>query len=77
MNLKATKPFWKDWFMNTGDKFLNTTLASGGKVLVLVGHERLDKSLTIAQMQGKFQLTVIPKSGHIVEVRETILEAAQ
>ena len=67
VDLKATKPFWNEWFLGIGNKFLLAPIPSGGKVLVLVGHERLDKPLTIAQMQGKFQLTVIPKSGHIVQ----------
>lgn len=67
VNLSATRPYWKEWFLGIGEKFLHAPVGSGGKVLILVGQERLDKALTIAQMQGKFQLTVIPKSGHIVE----------
>ncbi|XP_053990608.1 protein phosphatase methylesterase 1-like [Hylaeus volcanicus] len=67
VNLKETKCYWNQWFQGIGNKFLNAPIPSGGKVLILVGHERLDKPLTIAQMQGKFQLNVIPKSGHIVQ----------
>jgi hypothetical protein len=30
---------------------------------------RLDKSLTIGQMQGKFQLVLMPTAGHAIQVR--------
>ncbi len=32
-----------------------------GQVLVLVGTDRLDRSLTIGQMQGKFQPVLLPQ----------------
>lgn len=34
------------------------------KLLVLAGTDRLDTELTIGQMQGKFQLSVLPDVGH-------------
>jgi protein phosphatase methylesterase 1 len=39
----------------------------GAKLLVLAGTDRLDKELMIGQMQGKFQLEVIPEAGHFVQ----------
>lgn len=39
----------------------------GAKMLILAGTDRLDKELMIGQMQGKFQLVVIPEAGHFVQ----------
>ena len=33
---------------------------------VCVGVDRLDRDLTIGQMQGKFQMQVLPQCGHAV-----------
>lgn len=49
-DLAATEPFWSDWFVGLSKKFLE---AKGGKMLVLAGTDRLDKELTIGQMQGE------------------------
>ena len=49
-DLSATKPFWENWFVGLSQKFLE---ARGGKLLLLAGTDRLDKELTIGQMQGK------------------------
>ena len=48
-NLVTTKPFWEGWFIGLSKKFL---AARGGKLLLLAGTDRLDKELTIGQMQG-------------------------
>ncbi|KAM3086719.1 Protein phosphatase methylesterase 1 [Clarireedia jacksonii] len=48
-NLGATQPFWEGWFVGLSKKFLE---AKGGKLLLLAGTDRLDKELTIGQMQG-------------------------
>ncbi len=42
------------------------------QVLILAGTDRLDTELTIAQMQGKFRLVVLPECGHHIQedVRE-------
>ena len=45
-------------------KFLATRAA---RLLVLAGTERLDNELMIGQMQGKFQLAVIPGVGHMLQ----------
>ncbi|KAF4201673.1 hypothetical protein CNMCM8927_001274 [Aspergillus lentulus] len=63
-NLSATKPFWEDWFIGLSRKFLE---ARGGKLLLLAGTDRLDKELMIGQMQGKYQLQVLPEAGHFVQ----------
>ena len=36
------------------------------KLLLLAASDRMDKELTIAQMQGKFKLSVISNVGHII-----------
>lgn len=48
-NLAKTQPFWEDWFVGLSKKFLGAT---GGKLLILAGTDRLDTELTIGQMQG-------------------------
>lgn len=60
-DLASSAPFWEGdfhtscylhssgWFLGLSDKFLGII---GGKLLVLAGTERLDKPLTIGQMQG-------------------------
>lgn len=49
-DLASTQPFWEGWFIGLSKKFLE---ARGGKLLILAGTDRLDKELTIGQMQGK------------------------
>ena len=49
-DLAATEPFWSNWFVGLSKKFLE---AKGGKLLILAGTDRLDKELTIGQMQGE------------------------
>ena len=49
-DLAATQPFWEGWFVGLSKKFLE---ARGGKLLLLAGTDRLDKELTIGQMQGR------------------------
>ncbi|KAK4973220.1 Protein phosphatase methylesterase 1 [Elasticomyces elasticus] len=62
--LKATEPWWEVWFKGMSAKFLR---GKGAKMLVLAGTDRLDKDLMIGQMQGKFQLHVLPEAGHFVQ----------
>jgi protein phosphatase methylesterase 1 len=52
-----------DWFEGLTKIFLNIKIP---KILLLAGCERMDKELTIAQMQGKFKLCVINNVGHII-----------
>ena len=49
-DLKATEPYWENWFQGMSRKFLE---AKGAKLLLLAGTDRLDKDLMIGQMQGE------------------------
>lgn len=46
------------------EKFLTIP---AGRLLILAGTERLDKPMTIGQMQGKFQMLIYPESGHVIQ----------
>lgn len=63
IDLSKTEPFWRGWFEGLSQKFLTCEVP---KLLLLAGVDRLDKDLTVGQMQGKFQMQVLPKSGHAV-----------
>jgi protein phosphatase methylesterase 1 len=55
------------WFQGLSSSFLTARTA---RLLVLAGTDRLDKELMIGQMQGKFQMVVVPGVGHMLhEVR--------
>ena len=62
-DLSGTQSYWSNWFTGLSTHFLE---AHGGKLLILAGTDRLDTKLTIGQMQGKYQLQVIPEAGHFV-----------
>ncbi|KAF9942124.1 Conserved oligomeric Golgi complex subunit 2 [Modicella reniformis] len=66
-DLAASEQYWKEWFTGLTEKFLS---AKAGKLLILAGTDRLDKDMTIAQMQGRFQMLVFPNSGHAVQEDE-------
>lgn len=63
IDLSRTEIFWQGWFKEMSKLFLSAPVA---KLLVLAGIDRLDKDLTIGQMQGKFQMHVFPNCGHTV-----------
>ncbi|KAL1927496.1 hypothetical protein VTP01DRAFT_3733 [Rhizomucor pusillus] len=63
-DLTKTTPFWTEWFTDLSNKFLSSSAA---KLLILAGTDRLDKPLMIAQMQGKFQVHIIPEAGHFLQ----------
>ncbi|RGB24914.1 Alpha/Beta hydrolase protein [Rhizophagus diaphanus] len=63
-DLATSQPYWEGWFLGLSEKFLS---AKAAKFLILAGTDRLDKPLTIAQMQGKYQLLVLPDVGHMVQ----------
>ncbi|KAJ3122011.1 Protein phosphatase methylesterase 1 [Physocladia obscura] len=63
-DLAASEPYWKSWFEGLSSRFLAMKCA---RLLVLAGADRLDKELTIGQMQGKFQVVVYPESWHYVQ----------
>jgi protein phosphatase methylesterase 1 len=51
------------WFQSLSSRFLACRSA---RLLVLAGTDRLDKELMIGQMQGKFQMEVVPGVGHML-----------
>ncbi|KAI0305478.1 protein phosphatase methylesterase [Multifurca ochricompacta] len=61
--LRTTAPYWEGWFKGLSAAFLAARTA---RLLVLAGTERLDRELMIGQMQGKFQLVVVPNTGHML-----------
>ncbi|KAK6411113.1 Protein phosphatase methylesterase 1 [Oleoguttula sp. CCFEE 5521] len=62
-DLSTTSSAWEGWFQGMSARFLT---GRGAKLLILAGTDRLDKELMIGQMQGKFQLVVLPEAGHFV-----------
>nr|CAG4649408.1 EOG090X07NZ [Scapholeberis mucronata]SVE93670.1 EOG090X07NZ [Scapholeberis mucronata] len=73
IDLTKTEHQWPGWFHGLSAKFLAIPSA---KLLLLAGIDRLDKELTVGQMQGKFQLQVLPQCGHAVheDVPEKVAE---
>ena len=63
IDLSRTEPHWSGWFKGLSQRFLS---APGARLLLLAGVDRLDKELTVGQMQGKFQMQVLPQVGHTV-----------
>jgi protein phosphatase methylesterase 1 len=63
IDLSRSERFWTGWFENLSDKFLDVPVP---KLLILAGIDNLDKKLTVGQMQGKFQLQVLARTGHAV-----------
>ena len=51
-----TEKYWRNWFINLSDLFLTCKVS---KMLMLADTNRLDKKLTIGQMQGKYQLCIM------------------
>ncbi|CAJ2650804.1 unnamed protein product [Trifolium pratense] len=62
--LEKTEQYWKGWYEGLSDKFLSSPVP---KLLLLAGTDRLDKSLTIGQMQGKFQMMIVRHTGHAIQ----------
>uniref|UniRef100_T1J5T7 protein phosphatase methylesterase-1 n=1 Tax=Strigamia maritima TaxID=126957 RepID=T1J5T7_STRMM len=73
IDLSKTEKYWPSWFHGLSSMFLS---CSPPKMLLLAGIDRLDKDLTIGQMQGKFQMQVLPQCGHAVheDVPEKVAE---
>lgn len=63
IDLLKTEKYWVGWFEGLSKLFLTVTVP---KILILAGVDRLDKDLTIGQMQGKFQMQVLSGCGHSV-----------
>ncbi|KAJ4827043.1 hypothetical protein Tsubulata_030791 [Turnera subulata] len=62
--LEATEQYWRGWYEGLSEKFL---LCPVPKLLLLAGTDRLDRTLTIGQMQGKFQMVVVRHTGHAIQ----------
>jgi len=65
--LRLTAPYWSNWFTGLSSTFLAARTA---RLLVLAGTERLDKELMIGQMQGRYQMIVVPNVGHMIHEDE-------
>ncbi|RZC41571.1 protein phosphatase methylesterase 1 [Asbolus verrucosus] len=63
IDLSKTERFWSGWFKGLSQKFLDIRIP---KLLLLANIHGLDTALTVGQMQGKFQLQVLSKSGHAI-----------
>ncbi|XP_011138731.1 protein phosphatase methylesterase 1 [Harpegnathos saltator] len=74
IDLAKTEQHWFGWFKGLSTAFLNV---SAPKMLLLAGVDRLDRELTVGQMQGKFQMQVLPACGHAVheDVPDKVAEA--
>ena len=51
-----TERYWKEWFLGLSQSFLKAPVS---KMLMLADTDRLDKPLTIGQMQGKYELCIV------------------
>ena len=50
-----SEKYWLSWFKGLSELFIKSRVH---KVLLLAERDRMDKDLTVAQMQGKFKLVV-------------------
>lgn len=62
--LEETEQYWRGWYEGLSEKFLSCGVP---KLLLLAGADRLDRALTIGQMQGKFQMVVVRHTGHAIQ----------
>ena len=60
-DLAATEPHWHGWFGGMDGRFLRAICP---RMLCLATRDTLDKDLTVAHMQGQFQLEVFRDCGH-------------
>ena len=63
IDLTKTEKFWATWFKGLSSMLLSVPAP---KLLLLAGVDRLDRELMVGQMQGKFQMQVLPQCGHAV-----------
>ena len=61
VDLKETAPVWDEWYAGLSAAFVAAPVR---KLLMLAGTDRLDTPLMVAQMQGAFQLKILPSVGH-------------
>lgn len=65
IDLSRTEQYWQEWFNNLSKIFLGKE--GGAKLLLLAGVDRLDGPMTVGQMQGKFQMQILPRVGHVIQ----------
>lgn len=63
-DLSLMKSFWDSWFKGLTNNFLKFP---GSRLLILADTDYMDKEMIVAQMQGKFQLSIIRESGHAIQ----------
>lgn len=63
IDLSKTEVYWRGWFQGLSELFLCTPCP---KLLLLANIHGLDTALTVGQMQGKFQMQVLPRCGHAI-----------
>lgn len=63
IDLSKSEIFWSGWFQDLSQKFLDVEVP---KLLLLASIDGLDRTLTVGQMQGKFQMQVLARCGHAV-----------
>lgn len=63
IDLEKTEKYWPGWFEGLSEMFLNLPVP---KLLLLASIDGLDRTLTVGQMQGKFQMQVLARCGHAV-----------
>lgn len=64
IDLAKSEQYWPGWFENLSQKFLDLRVP---KLLLLASIDGLDRTLTVGQMQGRFQLQVLARCGHAVQ----------
>jgi protein phosphatase methylesterase 1 len=62
-NLHRTSEYWDEWYRGLSKDFLSV---QANKLLILASTDRLDRTLMIGQMQGKFQFEIVQSAGHSV-----------
>jgi pimeloyl-ACP methyl ester carboxylesterase len=60
-DLAATRMHWSTWFVGLDRMFLS---APCPRLLLVAKTDRLDKAMTVAHMQGSFQLELVRDAGH-------------
>ncbi|CAH1388553.1 unnamed protein product [Nezara viridula] len=67
IDLRSTENHWPGWFQGLSKLFLSTNVQ---KLLLLASLDRLDTDLTVAHMQGKFEVHAFEQSrghcGHVI-----------
>eukprot|EP00827_Trimyema_finlayi_P001097 TRINITY_DN1373_c0_g1_i1.p1 TRINITY_DN1373_c0_g1~~TRINITY_DN1373_c0_g1_i1.p1 ORF type:complete len:325 (-),score=39.95 TRINITY_DN1373_c0_g1_i1:220-1194(-) len=73
VDLLKSQQYWLGWFKNLNSIFLNLKIP---KLILISDYSKLDTDLIIANMQGKFKMSVIPQSNHNIH-EDNPIETAQ